>query len=282
VSYPDRVLAAIDAEDGTSSILAFNNVGWHEMYRAPNSGERIRSIHAFARPDQPDLIFFSEGADVGYISISINPETEEDYEYTYESVLETGRIYAGQRGLQKYFHSVELITEDLDANTTIEVDYKYSGDTTWTPIGTTFNTSPRQKEILSSDYDITGEWIQLRFRMYTSDNSVTPVLVSALLEAIQRQKVNYSYSFNVRLPKAKYEGLNGTKSSTTGDSVWSQLNTWIDNAQPVTISSVYSDLDGKVCTIEPPTNFRYITKQIGGDKLAEVRMFTLNLLEMVS
>ena len=218
---------------------------------------------------------------MGYVYTSINPETESDYKYTYESVLETGRIYAGSRGLEKYFHSIELVTEDLDSNTTIEVDYKYSGDTSWTPLGTTFNTSPRQKELLSSNYDVTGSWIQLRFRMYTSDADVTPVLVAVILETITRQDVNYSYSFNVRLPKSKYEGLNGTKSSTTGDVVWSQLQTWIDGLQPVTVSSVYSDLDGKVCTIEPVTNFRYITKQIGGDNLAEVRMFTLNLLEML-
>jgi len=85
---------------------------------------------------------------------------------------------------------------------------------------------------------------------------------------------------NVWLPKGKYEDLNGRDSSATGDTVWSQLNTWIDNAKPVTLSSVYSDLDGKVCTIEPVTNFRYARKQIGGSNLAEVRMFTLNLLEM--
>jgi len=281
-SYPDKVVYAIDADDGTSSILAFNNIGWHELYRGRDADERIRNVHVKGRADTADRIYFSEGADVGYIYASINPETEAGYKYTHESVLETGRIYAGQRGLEKYFHSVELVTEDLDSTTTIEVDYKTSANTTWTPIGTTFNTSPRQKEVLSSDYDVTGSWIQLRVRMYTEDEDVTPVLVAIILEAIARQDVNYSYSVNVRLPVEKYQDLNGRLSSATGDTNWDQIQTWIDGVKPVIISSVNKDLDGEVCTIEPVTNYRLVTKQIGGDKLAEVRMFTLNLLQMVT
>lgn len=277
-SYPNKVLAGIDAYDGTSNIVAFNQVGWHEIYRAPTAGDRIRSIHVYAMPGTADRIFFSEGADIGYVQSSINPETETDYEYTHESVIETGRIYGGTRGVENYFHSVELVTEDLDANTWIEVDYKVSGDSSWTPIGLKYDSSPREKHVLTEDYDETGSWIQLRFRMYTSDNAITPVLEAAILETLERQDVNYSYSIAVRLPKAKHYDLKGNKTTKTGDEMWEQLREWVNGLRPATVSSVLSDLHGEVCMIEPMTNYRIIDKQINNE---EVRLFTLNLLEMI-
>jgi len=280
-SYPDRVVAAIDAGDNRSSILAYNNLGWHEMYRAPNDGDRIRNVHVVSRSDSPDRIYFSEGSDVAYIPVSINPETEDGYEFHYEAVVESGRIYGGERGVENYFHSVELITEELDDDTTIEVDYMSDSDSSWTRMDVPFTESPKQKQVLTEDYDVSGSWLKLRFRLYTKSNTVTPVFSAATLETIERSEINFAYAVPVRLPSGFHQNLNGVTTKLTGESMWDKLREWVNGERPVTVRSVNEQLHGKVCTIEPVTNYRLIKKQLGV-KDSEVKLFTINLIEMIT
>ena len=278
-SYPGRVFAAIDAgTSGTSSVIYRRNHGWHEMYRAWGN-ERIRKIHIYARADTVDQLFVLEGADILRLPVSINPQTEADYEYNYESVLETSRIYGGLRETEKYYHAISLVTENLSStHRWIEIDYRTSENSTWTCLGTDFTASPRQRADLSSSNNVTGRWIQFRFRMYTDDKTETPKLVSAILDSLERIDSANTYTYNIRLKESYDHDLTGKKETPTGKDKFDQLETWIDDPKPLTLNSTSAFEDGKLVFIEPSRSRVLYSK--ADDKGQEVRTYQLTLIEV--
>lgn len=279
-SYPGRVFAGIDAgASGVSSVIYRRNHGWHEAYRAWEN-ERIRRIHAYARADTSDQLFILEGADILYIPLALNPQTDADYEYNYESVLETARIYGGLRETEKYYHAITLVTENLSStNRWIEVDYKTSENSTWTNITTDFTTSPRQRQSLVSTNDVDGRWIQFRFRMYTNDRTETPKIVSAILDSLERLDSANTYAYNIRLSEGYDHTLReGQQETQTGKEKFDQIQTWVDDPKPLTLSSTSAFEDGKLVFIEPERCKVLYSKP--DDIGQEVRVYQLVLIEV--
>lgn len=276
-SYPGKVLTSIDAETGFSSVIYRRNHGWHELYRGVED-QRIRSIHVLGQVGSPDKVYISEGADVLRVPISINPATESGYEYTYESVLETSRIYGGLRETEKYYHAITLITEDLSGTSQyIEVDYRTSESSTWASIATAFNTSPRQKQSLVSTNDTSGRWVQFRFRSYTDDRTVTPVIVSAVLDALERLNSNDMYTYQIELKEGKSRDLREQEDGA-GTGKLTQLETWIDSPLPLTLNTTSAFEDDKLVFIEP--GIRKAMYHKVDDKGQEIRIATLVLIEV--
>ena len=71
VSYPSNFFISIDAgTEGYSCVMQFNQSGWHEIYRAPNPGERIFDM-AF-QPiygDRPDRLWINVGDDIIWLAM---------------------------------------------------------------------------------------------------------------------------------------------------------------------------------------------------------------------
>lgn len=278
-SYPGRVFAAIDAgSSGTSSVIYRRGHGWHEAYRAWGN-ERIRKIHAYARADTVDQLFVLEGADILWIPVSINAQTEADYEFTYESILETSRIYGGLRETEKYYHALTLITENLSTtNRYIQVDYRTSENSTWTTIGTNFITSPRQRQALISTNNVTGRWIQFRLRSYTNDRTETPKLVSAVLDSLERLDSANTYSFRIRLKEGYDLDLRDNKETQTGVEKFTQIESWVDDPKPLTMYTTSGFENNKLVFIEPE-RCQVLYSKID-DKGQEVRIYQLTLIEV--
>jgi len=276
-AYPGKVLAAIDAGTGTSSVIYNKNHGWHELYRGI-PGNRIRKIHVVGRADTVDRVYIQEGADILWVPISLNSQTDTDYEYVWESVLETSRIYGGLRETEKYYHAITLVTESLSTtNQYMQVDYRTSESSTWTQLVSNFITSPRQRQALVSTNNVSGRWIQFRIRSYTNDRTKTPKLVSAVIDSLERLQVNNMFSYTVRLDKSKALDMQGTEESLTGVAKLTQLETWVDSPLPLTLNTNSSFEDGKLVFLEG------ITKRVAHNKvddMDEVRIINLNLIEV--
>ena len=277
-SYPGKVLAGIDAETGYSSVIYRKNHGWHELYRAPEN-ERIRDIHVFARSDTTDRVYISEGADVLWVPISINPQTESGYEYVWESVLETPRIYGGLRETEKYYHALTIVSENLSStNRYIQVDYKTSENSSWTTLSGNFTTSPRQRRSIVSTNDTAGRWIQFRLRSYTNDRTETPKIVSVILDSLEVNPVNDMFVYTVGLKEGQGQDLRGTQEDQTGVEALTQLETWRDDPRPLTLSSISEFEDGKLVKLENLSKSTIYHKV--ASKEHKVRLVTLNLIEV--
>ena len=214
-----------------------------------------------------------------YVPISINPQTESGYKYVWESVLETSRFYGGLRETEKYYHAITLVTENLSGTSQyIEVDYRTSENSSWTNISTAFNTSPRQRQSLVSTNNTVGRWIQFRFRSYTDDEDVTPVIVSAILDSIERLDVNDTYSYTVRLDAGKSLDLKETQESDTGVEKLTQLETWVDSPKPLTLNTVSAFENNKTVFIEGMKKRPLYIRTDDVNK--EVRIVDLTLIEV--
>jgi len=279
-SYPGKVLAAIDAETGFSSVMYRRNHGWHELYRGVED-QRIRSIHTLGIVGSPDRVYISEGADILWVPISINPQTESGYEYTYESVLETSRIYGGLRETEKYYHAITLVTENLSTtNRYVQVDYRTSESSTWVTIGTNYITSPRQRQSLISTNNVTGRWIQFRFRSYTNDRTETPKMVSAIVDSLERLNVNNMYQYTVELKEGVSDLLNDLGvDNETGVAKLTQLETWVDDPKPLTLYTASAFENNKLVFLEGVT--KRVLYHMINDKEHELRVADLTLIEVV-
>jgi len=250
LSFPGRVYAAFDGGmDNYSSILMYKNNGWHEVYRAPRKGVRIRGGGIQSIPGSTiKRLWFRQGQEIVWLPISWNPLNDTEYTYTHEGFLETGRIYGGRRDIQKYFHSLKLATEQLNTgvpNVTIKVDYKTDTTTTWTEISGVFDTSPYQEISLATANNVTGRWIQFRLRFYTTDNTKTPVLIATILKALSIFEVKYTYTLTFRLADNDINLL-GEQESDSAYTKRGILDGWVASALPITMNSISAFEDSKL------------------------------------
>lgn len=247
LSFPGRVYKCIDGgTDNYSSIMVYKNSGWHEVYRAPRVGVRIRGAGIQSiQGTTIKRLWFRQGWDILWIPISWNPLNDSEYVYTHEGFLETGRIYGGRRDIQKYFHSMKLATERLAAGVTIEVDYKTDTVSTWTEISDVFDTSPYQEISMATANNVSGRWIQFRLRFYTTDNTTTPVLIATILKALSIFEVKYTYTLTFRLADNDINLL-GEQESDSAYTKRGVLDTWVASALPITMNSISSFEDSKL------------------------------------
>jgi len=280
--YPGRIVVAVDAgSSGVSSVMYRYGHGWHEAYRAPLSGERIRKIHILAREDTSDQLFISEGSDILWVPLSLDPENDSDYEFTNFGHIITSRIYGGLRETEKYFHALTSIQEPHSSGSTyarIYADFKTSENTSWTQITDDFSTLPRERNSLSASNDTEGRWIQFRFRFETDVCTYSPILVSFILDALERLDSNNTYSYSVKV-KAGYDtDLLGSKEGQTGEAKWTQIETWVDDPKPLTLNAVSPFEDGKLVTIEPERS--QMVYSYPDNPGGELRIYQLTFIEV--
>lgn len=279
VGFPGRIYAAIDAgATGYSSVLCYNKGGWHEVYRARIKGRRIRSIHIQSIPGkQHSRLWISEGSDILWVPVAINPLRDADYKFIYEGAVVTSRIHGGLQDVAKFFKSVKLATREMGTYTEMVVDYRTDEDTTWTRISNVYDTAPYQEEDLSANHDVSGRWIELRIVLRTYDDSVTPELLAWVIKAIEREEGKYANTYTFRV-KDRDRDLQGDPQDYRVDDFMGDLETMINDPLPVLVNSV-SDLDDSRYVVAQPTSLRRI-RVIPEEDGNELHICQITLLEI--
>ena len=260
--------------------------GWHELYRSPVSGDRVREIHAFGREDIADQIFISEGADVLIMPFDLNPETSDGFEFAWHSHIQTSRVYATTRETKKFFRSLKLIQdihEDAPAQplTAFRVYYKTGSTDDWTLIGDALDGSDSEEhseELSIGTYNVGGEWIQFLIEFETQDIDYSPILEGMVLNATERIVVLDTYTYNLKIREGYDDCLDGSADTVLGSTKVAQLKTWAKQELPLLLHSNSVFEDGKYVFIEPQRS-RYV----GGSQMVsneEQRTFQLVLLEV--
>jgi hypothetical protein len=264
VGYPgDRVFAALDAGDGgTSAILLWSSNGWHELYRAPRVGARIRKLFVQVMPSTAvaDRLWFSMGADICWIPISLNPYYDSDFTYRHEGHLITAWIYGGLQDVQKHWGKLKLFIENASASSWGEADYQLDADQDWTAVPGYFDTSPVTELDLTDAVPPTanGKRIRFRIRLYTEDHSVTPRVRAMALSGYGIVPIKHGYSWASKLTEGDLSiDLEGDEELTLGqfntvEEALAQLDKWASELTPLQVNSAYSVLDGKTVILDDP------------------------------
>ena len=135
VALTNWLIAALDAGTGTSSILAYNGTGWHELFRCPQVNASCKAV-GYDTTVSPNRLWFNYGTQTAYI---IYPDT-------------TDNPY--QAGNAPYALSGYLITPWMDGDLLLKTkDYQEEGLIGVCPSGCSV--------AVYYEIDKYGSWIQL-------------------------------------------------------------------------------------------------------------------------
>ncbi|KKL95939.1 hypothetical protein LCGC14_1849560, partial [marine sediment metagenome] len=259
--YPGIFFCAVDG--GTSNyssiLITSGSRDWHELYRAPQTGQRIRNLFFQVIPGTTiDRLWFSQGTDVLWLpfpSDTLDPFRDSNYLFTHEGHLITSWMYADLQDVDKLFKSFKVFGEAYSSNAIfIECDYQTDGDTetsTWNNINGTFDAVPVEEIDLVADpvaNAVTGRRVRARYRFYTNSNSSTPRMKATVAEMFGKIEQKYSFSCSFRAMDFD-EDLQGRLSSDRVETLTNQLETWASSPQPLTFANWHSPFDAKTVSL---------------------------------
>lgn len=258
VGYPGRYFAAIDAGDeGYSSVLvnnlSGNGAGWHEVYRAPAIGQRIRSMDFQTVPGKSsDRLWINVGNDIislNFPSGGLDPLNDTNSRYTWESTITGSRMYVSMYDVIKFFRSFKLFADGLSDGQTVEMDYRMDEETEWSTCYDAFTDETR--EIFPvENYGVNGISLTYRLRILTNDSSKTIRGKALVLNNISRVPIKYSYGLPYRVVEYDVDLL-GKQDDITAEQKQKIIDDWATNLTPLVMNCQYKQYDNKVVFIDP-------------------------------
>ena len=261
VGYPGVFFNAVDGGTAnfSSILLTSGSRDWHEIYRSPEKGQRIRNLAFQVIPGTTvDRLWFSQGTDTLWLSFpsdTLDPFRDSGYLFTHEGHLITSWMYADLQDVDKLFKSMKVFAENLSANAqVIRCDYQTDGTTetgTWNNVAGDFDVVPVEEVDLVSDTvasGVTGRRVRFRFRFETDSNTSTPRMKATVAEMLGKVAQKYSYSFSFRAQDFA-EDLQGRKSTNRVETDITQLETWATNPTALTFRQLHSPFDSKTVTL---------------------------------
>ena len=251
LSYPSNFFVSIDAgDDGYSTVMLFNGNGWHNLYTAPNKGERIRDI-AF-QPiygDRPDRMWVSVGDDIVWLTMPsriLYALHDPSAEYTHESVVVSAWLTGGMAEVDKLWQSLSIMADYLGDTCWIEADYQLDDEEAWHPIPENpYNVSPQQEEDFAGESEsINGKKLRYRLRLQTTDKMQTPKVNVVLIKELGRVDIKYSYSFAFRNIQYKAD-LTGEYEDLEPYELDEILSEWANKLATLRMNSAYKLFDNK-------------------------------------
>ena len=257
MGYPGRYFCAVDAGDtGYSSVLLNNNSGWHEIYRAPNIGERITALgYQAISGDRPDRLWISVGDDIVWLvmpSNTLKAYYDSMAEYVYESVLVSSWYSIGMVDVIKQWGSMNVMAENLiKDNVYIEADYQIDQDPAWYPMTADYTESPTQEIKFKSTFGISAKRLRYRLRLQTNDMKATPFIKAVVLKTVIKVPTKYNFGMSCRNLMDDVN-LCGEPEDITP---WQRLETlieWADNATALRMRAFTYPYDDRVVFLDPP------------------------------
>lgn len=294
VGYPGIFFAAIDggqrydaigvSRGNYSSILVYNQAGWHEIYRPPWFGRRIRDLFLQVIPGPlTDRLWFSEGRDVGYVpfpSDTFDPFRDANMRYTHEGHLISSWKYANLEDVRKLFRSLKVFGEALVASAqTVEADYQLDGAdeaSAWTAISGIFDTVPVEEINLSANDDVGGRRLRYRLRVMTTDNTKSPKIKATVLEALPRIATKYRYTIPFVASDNGRDLNQAAENYARIEVLVAQLDTWANATTVLVMRSNFSPYDNKRVLIDPASLQPFtiipgdVEKHVGGIRVEEI------------
>jgi hypothetical protein len=252
-TYLSLLLCAIDAgEDGTSSVLAWDGLGFHEIVRGRQVGDRVRMVKVQPCPDTRSIIWTNMGGDLVFQELPLkkaSPRLDSGAHYMHEAVVESAAIDMGTAsGLPKYINELVVSVNNLNIQgREIYIDYQFDDDVhtnRWTFAGMV-SKSPESVQFLGLE---NIRRFAYRLRIYCNDNSV-PIDIEGVVPS-GYARTPFKMVFTLQVQAGGIYSRKG-KSVTSGE-----LVRWLLDAskQPgrVKMTSIYELAHNWNVIIHPP------------------------------
>lgn len=276
-TYINIVFAAIDAgTDGESSVQAWDGLSWHEVFRAPKAGMRIRDIALQPISAARSKLWIDCGGELIYIKLPLNkanPLNDPVQSYQHEGVLVSSTIDMGTASkLPKFIKELTATVSNLNgAGIRVEVDYQLDqkigkdGYANWIT-AQPFNFSP--EDVVKIGEKCTQ--FRYRLRLQTDSDLIPPDIKGIIPSGHARGPFKLVWNFQIVVGEGR---------SPSGQKVdRDEFDRWLLDAARdpgrVTMTSVWKSLHNYDVVIAPP-RLRGISPQIQAKKEKDIYEFTL-------
>lgn len=212
-TYVNLVFAGVDAgTSGTSSVQAWDGLSWHEVFRAPKAGMRIRDIALQPISGAGSKLWIDCGGELIYITIPLNkanPLYDPSQAYQHEGYLVSSIIDMGVASLlPKFIKQLTATAANLNgAGIRVEVDYQtdekcgLDGYNNWIT-AQPFTYTPEDT------IEIGASCTQFRYRLrLMTDVSTTPCDVKGIVPTGHaRGPFKWTWMFTIQTGGGKGEG----------------------------------------------------------------------------
>ena len=275
-TYLKLIFFGIDAKTGTSSVLVWDGLGWHEMIRGREIGARIRTVKVQVCPETHNRLWVGMGGDLvcqELPHLKAVPWLDSGARYMHEGVIESTAIDMGTASdLPKFIKQLTATIRNLNTNgREAYVDIQTDDDVhtnTWTPVDT-MTVSPESTVFLGLQ---NIRRFVYRLRMCSNDNTVPINVEGVIPNGFARSPFKLIWTMQVQAG-----GIYSRRGKApTSDELMKWLLDESRFAGFVNMSSVYNMAHGFKVIMHPPRMFPIVPKK---GRQPETANFTLVLQE---
>jgi len=242
---------------GTSSVMLFDGLYWHEVARAWASGKRIRDVAIQIVTGGRNRLWFDCGGDTCFIELPLNkgnPLDDTGVNYMHEAIMESCEIDMGSVSkLPKYINSITMTSKNLNGRgINVELDYQkddeigLTGIANWTQAGP-FLKSP-EDSVMLNEGNLNKFVYRLRIR--TDDSTKPPDIRGVVPNGFARSPMRKIFTLEATV---KDTSVNGKVQKARELLMWMEEAS--QSAYPIHIQSAYPDLDDHDCIMAPPNMY---------------------------
>lgn len=257
-AYISLPLFAVDADSGTSSVLAFDDIGWHEILRGYAAGKRIRMVKVQNNLGAQTRLWTDVGGELVYQDFPLKKAAPRLYSgslYQHEGVVESSIIDMGTASdLPKFIKQLVVTVANLNAEG-MEIFLDYQTDAQchtneWTYAGLLAQ-SPESINFLGLQ---NIKRFAYRLRMNTDDATQSPDVEGVVPNGYARTPLKQVFTMRI-----KSGGIYqiGSQSAADTSKLWRYL---MENARlpySIKMESKYLEADGYNVIVHPPRMFPY-------------------------
>jgi len=271
-SFPGIVIGAVDGgRNGVSTVLAYNDFGWCELYRA-TLGERIQALHVQSIPgNYVDRLWVTAGEKILWLPMSEDPynhpsSTYGSYKFCLSGEIISPWYYLGLQDIVKLYNSLRVVAENCDSTYSITASYQVDTDSSWTTITGTYDQFAEELDLAATP-SVTGKRMRYKLEL-AGDTDGTPRVLATVLDTITRLPNKYITTVTVDL------GIDDTYDYASSLLKFNALTGLQNLATPVTVESRVDMLDGMTAFVDGLTP-RIIGLQDTNEKPRYLAQFSL-------
>lgn len=200
-AHPVGIILGIDAGvDGTSSVLFFDGNFYHEIYRAFETGKRIRSLVWQPNQGGKKFLWVGVGDDLIYLEFpraTRNPLADPTQRYMWEVSVVSSVHDLGNSSMYKLWKDLAFVTKNFDGrNVKGYLDIRVDGDIDsdrWTHIeaGEIRNSPIEVVKILKGG----AQQFQYRIRALSNNATVPPIFNGITVKAVGQTPYASQFTF---------------------------------------------------------------------------------------
>jgi hypothetical protein len=249
---PNYLAVGIDAGDsGISSVMLFENGGYHEMLRGWETGARVRGLARQSIGDGIMWLWTSMGSDLVFQILpekGYNPVQDSNYRHCHEFVLDTTAYDMKVMSLKKLFKRLYVSAENLGDGQEIVVYYQLDGDVgtgNWTKLQSSLRTSPMSEISIGR-----GEKRQVRIRLRCLTNRANTGirLLATVLTGWTRLPDEDVWQVRARLGEKNKQGGD----DRSADETFNLLREFSEAAMELEMESIWPWMDQRRVSILTP------------------------------